>query len=46
MAANENALTRPIFELEICSIPKNEVIFDQNCNDNQLGVFTINAKGV
>ena len=36
MAANENALTRPIVELGICSLHKNGVEFDQVCNGNQL----------
>ena len=36
MAANENALTLPIFELGICSLNKNGVEFDQDCNGNQL----------
>ena len=35
MAANENALTRPIFEQGICSLHKNGVEFDHNCNGNQ-----------
>ena len=30
MAANENALTRSIFELGICSLHKNGVEFDQD----------------
>ena len=34
MAANENALTRPIFELGICSLHKNGVEFHQDCKAN------------
>ena len=36
MAANQNALTRPIFELGICSLHKNGVELDQDWNANQL----------
>ena len=36
MAANENALTWPIFELGIGSLHKNGVEYDQDCNGNQL----------
>ena len=41
MAASENALTRPIFELGICSLHKNGVEFDQDCNGNQLFLHTM-----
>ena len=34
MAASENALTRPIFELGICSLHKNGVEFHQDCKGN------------
>ena len=47
MAANENALTRPIVELGICSLHKNGVEFNQDRNVYQLrgpyGNFTHNA---
>ena len=37
MATNENTLTRPIFELGMCSLHKNgiEFEFDQDYNGNQ-----------
>ena len=35
MAANENALTRLIFEPGTCSLHKNGVEFDQDFNGNQ-----------
>ena len=38
MAANENALTQPIFELGIYSLHKNGVELYQVCNSNQLRV--------
>ena len=46
MAANENTLTRPIFDLEICSLNKIGVEFDQDCNVNQLsGHYFIHNAG-
>ena len=40
MAANENVLTGPLFELGTYSLHKNGVEFDQDYNGNQLrGLF-------